>query len=680
MKTNAPRLKLLVLLKQNFLNRTNPFNCGLFLFLFFIGSVPINLLAENYGLTFDGIDDYVKINPINAFNSIGTGNFTLEARIRVSSSNDQLYPILLSNRTDHDNGVVLFIHTGPESFQSGKLWLNIQGQNYPCSNCPDMRDNLCHHVAVVNDGSYIIFYIDGVEITKRQVLITANNITTNGNFIIGHDAAYGIGSMHFNGEIGEVRIWNEARALEDIAKYHDTFLSEWPNTLVGYWRLAEGTGQSSRNEVGSGNALLGNGNNADTSDPKWVYSCVGTYSAPINNQGKTLEFDGADDYIEIPPLSKFNSIGTGQFTIEARINASSQNSQYYPIIFSNRTNHITGVVVFLNSLVDQGDLWVNIQGTNYSCGAIPSLRDDKCHHIAVVNTGTHIQFYIDGSFSCETAISSNGNNISSSGVLRIGHDAAFSLGANHFKGEISEVRLWNVARTPSEILKDKDLTIISTPNPLVGYWKLNETSGQVAYGIDNHNGIFGSSDQVDSSDPTSETSCSISGTPQYINLPDITTLNCNSRKINLSSLSSGSVKEQFEIISGDAIIENDTLLTVLKPGPIQIRVIAPAQFPYTPTDTIWNLEAIADQSCEISIYNFVSANNDGMNDSFEINMPYDYQYTLTIFNRWGEKIFENEQYNNSWDGSTEPSGSYKYIIKITKPEPKEISGNIHLVK
>jgi gliding motility-associated-like protein len=85
--------------------------------------------------------------------------------------------------------------------------------------------------------------------------------------------------------------------------------------------------------------------------------------------------------------------------------------------------------------------------------------------------------------------------------------------------------------------------------------------------------------------------------------------------------------------------------------------------------------------------NAFSPNGDQINDYFK---PNSYQYgtlvSMSIFNRWGEKIFEQYQEDTYWDGSykneIQPSGVYIYIatFKSPKGELKTIKGDFLLVR
>lgn len=75
----------------------------------------------------------------------------------------------------------------------------------------------------------------------------------------------------------------------------------------------------------------------------------------------------------------------------------------------------------------------------------------------------------------------------------------------------------------------------------------------------------------------------------------------------------------------------------------------------------------------VVIHNVITPNGDGMNDKWIITGIEEYpQNSVTIFNRWGDKIRSFDGYNNSsvvWDGTNKhgepvPDGTYFYILKI----------------
>ncbi|HLU86153.1 MAG TPA: gliding motility-associated C-terminal domain-containing protein, partial [Taishania sp.] len=78
---------------------------------------------------------------------------------------------------------------------------------------------------------------------------------------------------------------------------------------------------------------------------------------------------------------------------------------------------------------------------------------------------------------------------------------------------------------------------------------------------------------------------------------------------------------------------------------------------------------------ELTIPEGFSPNKDGINDYFEIPEIYEYSNVeLKVWNRWGDIVFESDNYRNEWDGTCKgqfcigsdvvPEGTYYYTISI----------------
>nr|MBP8249429.1 tandem-95 repeat protein [Chitinophagales bacterium] len=68
-----------------------------------------------------------------------------------------------------------------------------------------------------------------------------------------------------------------------------------------------------------------------------------------------------------------------------------------------------------------------------------------------------------------------------------------------------------------------------------------------------------------------------------------------------------------------------------------------------------------------------SPNNDGTNDVFIISGTGGANVSVQIFNRWGSKVYENNNYQNDWGGTNEDTkelldATYYYIIKVDGEE------------
>ena len=84
--------------------------------------------------------------------------------------------------------------------------------------------------------------------------------------------------------------------------------------------------------------------------------------------------------------------------------------------------------------------------------------------------------------------------------------------------------------------------------------------------------------------------------------------------------------------------------------------------------------------------NIFSPNNDSVNDVYFPNTANILSCSYTIYNRWGEKVFEAADYKTKWDGSFKgkplPSGVYSYYadVVLLNQVKKTYSGEFQLVR
>lgn len=77
---------------------------------------------------------------------------------------------------------------------------------------------------------------------------------------------------------------------------------------------------------------------------------------------------------------------------------------------------------------------------------------------------------------------------------------------------------------------------------------------------------------------------------------------------------------------------------------------------------------------DLTIPNGFSPNIDGKNDKFVIPEADEYTVEFTVFNRWGDIVYDSENYQNDWDGTclsdfcfgeeVVPDGTYYYMVKV----------------
>ena len=100
---------------------------------------------------------------------------------------------------------------------------------------------------------------------------------------------------------------------------------------------------------------------------------------------------------------------------------------------------------------------------------------------------------------------------------------------------------------------------------------------------------------------------------------------------------------------------------------------------------------IKTKKCLPIVHNFISANNDNKNETFEIeglrNVYLNFE--ISIYNRWGILVWKGNNNTNDWDGFANkgfridnkeiPAGTYYYIIDLNDPEiTQSLSGYLFL--
>lgn len=108
-------------------------------------------------------------------------------------------------------------------------------------------------------------------------------------------------------------------------------------------------------------------------------------------------------------------------------------------------------------------------------------------HIAGVYDGTNLTVYING--SPESSIQMTSSLRNSDLGLYIGK--APWTGYNNYKGQMDEIRLWNVARTQNEIQGSMNCSLVGNETGLVAYWPFNDAPGSLTAADASHHSHVG---------------------------------------------------------------------------------------------------------------------------------------------------------------------------------------------
>ncbi len=211
--------------------------------------------------------------------------------------------------------------------------------------------------------------------------------------------------------------------------------------LVAHWTFDEGEGDVANDSAGE--------NDGTIYGAQWTDGQI----------GGALEFDGVDDYIELP----HNAITTREFTIAAWAN------QFGPgggvdsenVIFQQRDDD--SVVSTADSTVV---LWAGavVKSTYPYAGAI--IRDSEAttqlvryprtdfgewHHYVLSVNLSDITFYVDGEEVARTTSSQGGDYVTDIDHISIGKHSYRGADRGFFNGLIDDVRLYNRGLSADEI-------------------------------------------------------------------------------------------------------------------------------------------------------------------------------------------------------------------------------------
>ncbi|SMO58424.1 T9SS type B sorting domain-containing protein [Solitalea koreensis] len=84
----------------------------------------------------------------------------------------------------------------------------------------------------------------------------------------------------------------------------------------------------------------------------------------------------------------------------------------------------------------------------------------------------------------------------------------------------------------------------------------------------------------------------------------------------------------------------------------------------------------------LSIPTAFTPNGDNVNDYFVIPGIEEVQNSIFIYNRWGDEVYRKNNYQNNWNGSSLPSGTYYYVLKVKDKDNKwdGYSGYIEIIR
>ncbi|MEB3829296.1 LamG domain-containing protein [Phormidium sp. CCY1219] len=419
--------------------------------------------AQKSGLQFDGIDDYIALK--NPFSN--PRRFTISLWVKPTMLEGGWQGIIGDSGREkpHSPGLALAPKKGALHYDS---WEADGSAQYAgtLDGFFVARDRWVYLTWVKEETEYR-FYRNG-----ELVAIEAapDMVYTSSTYFIGR------GDNYFAGSLRYVRIWDIVCSLAEIRRQFAGALPAGEAGLSHYWPLDEGEGtivtdSAARPHPGQ---IIG---------ATWGRSALplATSDSHPDELQPVLCFDGEDDYVEIG--DPFENPTT--FTISLWIKPAQRDNAPYSYILGKRwwRNYF------------KPELWIVPQTRalfyqthhpsdpdNRDMGTLPNFfhpDPGEWVHIAWVKAGREYRFYRNGELYATHPASDRFYTAAHTSYW-LGKIDTGRATIRHFCGAMSEVRIWRIARSESEIRADMKQRLTGNEAGLAYYWPLNEGTGELA--------------------------------------------------------------------------------------------------------------------------------------------------------------------------------------------------------
>jgi len=151
---------------------------------------------------------------------------------------------------------------------------------------------------------------------------------------------------------------------------------------------------------------------------------------------------------------------------------------------------------------------------------------------------------------------------------------------------------------------------------------------------------------------------------------------CENEKTMLSSttLSTDSLISWKWIVMNESYFTEQISLEFPKVGNYPLTLITATK--YGCSDTLEQELSIV--NCELFVSNVITPNGDGYNDFLYINDMHQGHWQVEVYDRWGIKLYEHDDYQNDWSPSHFSAGVYYYSF-INKSKNIALKGYAHVL-
>jgi len=414
-------------------------------------------------LSFDGVDDYVKVLDSPSLNSLS--QFTMEGWFYINDISD--YRRILFRPGQYAYHIAfLFNPSGTVRFGSEAS----DGSYSELNSATAVTAGNWVHVAIIHDGSTKKIYINGIQDANTESQSGFNNNVIS-DISLGMEE--GNQAQQFYGKMDEIAIYDRALSASEIQQ-------QYQNGLAGKGYCEAYTGPICGNNVIETGETCDDGNTADgdgcssacqTEEAQtcpagtvsyWNLDDAGTTAADVfgindgtlvngpvwtaGQVGGALQFDGIDDYVSIPDSNSLDLVNNFAISLWFKPALLGQTATYLLGKLNDAGNDNTYSIIW-EYAGDSVEFYSgSYTGSNPRAGTSIAISDTNWHNVIYTYNGSLWQGYLDGNqeFSTEATFSL----IPSNNNLLFG---LFDSGAPVFNGLMDEVAIYNRALSAAEI-------------------------------------------------------------------------------------------------------------------------------------------------------------------------------------------------------------------------------------
>jgi len=530
-----------------------------------VGKVDWQALPHRNSLAFNGTNTRVELPLVDSNFTTGV---TLEAWVLFTSRDWSTAIIDLAAGFNADN---LFLTT--ETTTNNLRFYTFNGSTGRYIEAVGViRDGEWMHVAATLEGDFATLYVNG-EIKARGLVSTVRNINRPMSYLGDCNFRAAWGYKYLRGRLSEVRIWNRCRTQAEIQTMMYRPLKGSEPGLCRYYPLTD-SGNTAIDLVSGVAAPIVNRPTGDT--------------LPLIPDTRSLRFDGRSSFVDIPGHSTalfINANLFAGFTIEAWI---------CPLgtAYGNEVLIAFGGGTQEKSL----KLWYDKAITSFriAYGTAPNLDSYIFPLPRTAGTWMHIAVTVSSSNAVtvyKNGVSTYSGQLSTADKRPIVSELRSRLGMDldnnsPFQGRMTEVRLWNRARTAAEISAAWATRATGNEIGLVRYYPLTDFWGGIARDGRSHTPATIQGEprrftrRLTSSNPMQPTSSGLefNGTSAHVVLPPIRTNWTPGVTIEAWVYFDGLVKDVRIIeLSRDEAIDEISLGLANNTGALFFQVVREAQ-------------------------------------------------------------------------------------------------------